>query len=89
MPVPEALALGVPVICSDIASLREAGGNVPLYLDPLDGLGWQKAICDFTIASSVERQRQVKLLEAWRGPTWQDHMETVIDLIDRLNRDLA
>ncbi len=34
LPVAEALARGVPVACSDIAVLREVGGDAPLYFDP-------------------------------------------------------
>jgi glycosyltransferase involved in cell wall biosynthesis len=44
LPVAEALALGVPVICSDIPIFREIGLGLPEYLDPLDGLGWLRAV---------------------------------------------
>jgi glycosyltransferase involved in cell wall biosynthesis len=47
LPVAEALAAGVAVVCSDLPALREAGGDVPDYLDPLDGLGWLQAVDDF------------------------------------------
>src|SRR4029079_9804715 len=40
-PVVEALQLGIPALCSDIAALRETGGAVPEFLDPLDGPGWR------------------------------------------------
>lgn len=33
LPVIEALACGVPVICSDKGALKEVGGNVPLYFN--------------------------------------------------------
>jgi glycosyltransferase involved in cell wall biosynthesis len=36
LPVAEALALGVPVLCSDLPELREIGLDAPEYLDPLD-----------------------------------------------------
>ncbi len=44
LPLAEALALGVPVLCSDLPVLREVGGDLPVYLDPLDGPGWNGAI---------------------------------------------
>lgn len=34
IPVLEAFAAGVPVVCSDIPSLREVGADVPEYFDP-------------------------------------------------------
>ena len=37
MPLAEALAAGVPVLCSDLPPFREVGADVPEYLDPLDG----------------------------------------------------
>jgi glycosyltransferase involved in cell wall biosynthesis len=36
MPVLEALARGVPVACSDLAVLREIGGDLPCFFDPDD-----------------------------------------------------
>ena len=33
LPVAEALAFGVPVVCSDLPALRESGGGVPEYLE--------------------------------------------------------
>ncbi len=37
MPVAESLAMGVPVICSDIDVFKEVGQGCPTYIDPLDG----------------------------------------------------
>jgi glycosyltransferase involved in cell wall biosynthesis len=36
LPVLEAMNRGVPVACSDIAVLREVGGDIPFYFDPHD-----------------------------------------------------
>jgi len=44
LPVVEALALGEPVIASDIASHREIGGDRVRLIDPLDGPAWKAAI---------------------------------------------
>ncbi len=35
LPILEAMALGVPVVCSTAASLPEVGGNAAIYFDPL------------------------------------------------------
>lgn len=86
MPVAEALALGVPVVCSDLPALREAGGDVPLFLDPLDGPGWQRAIDDLTEARSAERRAQAQRIGRWRAPTWPEHIAIVLDLLHKLDR---
>ncbi|HWI87599.1 MAG TPA: glycosyltransferase family 1 protein [Sphingomonas sp.] len=84
MPVAEALALGVPVVCSDLPALREAGGDVPLFLDPLDGPGWQRAIDDLGDARSAERQAQMARLGDWTAPGWPQHIAIVLDLLHKL-----
>lgn len=44
-PLLDAMALGTPAIVSDIAALRELGGDAPLYVgDPLDAGAWRAAI---------------------------------------------
>ncbi len=84
MPVAEALAAGVPVIVSDIAALREVGGDVPDYLDPLDGLGWRAAIEDYAEPEAPRRAAQIERLRRWRPCTWDRHIDIVLDLIDSL-----
>ncbi|MBS1088294.1 glycosyltransferase family 4 protein [Gluconobacter wancherniae] len=44
LPLAEALALGTPVICSDIPVFHEIGRKTAIYLDPLDGSAWAHAI---------------------------------------------
>jgi glycosyltransferase involved in cell wall biosynthesis len=80
-PVIEALAQGIPVICSNLAALRENGGDVPEYLDPLDGLGWRAAILDYTRLDSARRGAQLRRLDGWKPPRWEDHFAQVQALI--------
>jgi glycosyltransferase involved in cell wall biosynthesis len=80
-PLVEALALGVPALCSDIGALRESGGEVPEYLDPLDGIGWRGAIVDYAQAHSPRREAQLERLRGWRPVTWREHFSAVDALI--------
>ena len=84
-PVIEALQLGVPVLCSDIPALRETGGAVPEFLDPLDGPGWHRAILDYAAPESPRRAAQLARLAAWRPPRWDAYFATV----DRFIADLS
>ena len=81
LPLVEALAAGVPVLCSDIPALRENGADVPDYLDPLDGPAWHAAIHDYAEAASPRREAQLRRLCGWRPPRWQDHFAAVDELI--------
>ncbi len=81
MPVAEALALGTPVIASDLPALREAGGDVPDYLDPLDGTAWLRAIDDYAQPSSRRRSAQLARLMLWQPMTWVAHLSSVIDFL--------
>lgn len=84
LPVAEALSLGVPVLCSDLPALRESGGGVPEYLDPLDPAAWRRTVLDYT-DDTARRAAQLERLAAWRPPSWADHFATV----DRLIAELA
>ncbi len=89
LPLVEALAAGVPALCSDLEALRENGGNVPEYLDPLDGPGWRAAIGDYCEAGSPRRAAQLRRLAGWRAPRWQDHFAAVEELIAEVARQSA
>ena len=80
-PLVEALALGVPVLCSNLPAFRENGGDVPEYIDPLDGLGWRSAVIDYALPASPRRAAQLLRLSGWRAPSWQDHFAVVDALI--------
>ena len=80
--VAESLALGVPVLCSDLPVLREVGGGVPDYLDPGDPAAWEAAIRAFAEPRSPRRAAQVSRLAAWPAPRWRDHFAIVQPLLD-------
>jgi glycosyltransferase involved in cell wall biosynthesis len=84
LPVAEALAAGTPVICSDLPALREVGGGVPEYLDPLDGLGWRQAILDYAQPASARRAAQCQRMLAWQAPRWETHFRQVADIMRAL-----
>jgi glycosyltransferase involved in cell wall biosynthesis len=84
-PLIEAFGAGVPALCSDIPALRETGGAVAEYLDPLDGPGWRAAILDYAAPGSPRRAAQLDRLSGWRPPLWQEHFAGV----DRLIADTA
>lgn len=84
LPVGEALAVGVPVIASDIPAHREVGGTVPDYIDPVDGMAWRTAVLDYHAPASARRSAQIDRLAAWRAPTWAAHMEITLSLIEQV-----
>ncbi len=77
MPMVEALALGVPVIGSDIPAFRLAGQGIPELISPLDGNLWAQRIKDYTRADSIGRLEQLERLKRYSPPTWQQHFAKV------------
>lgn len=82
LPVVEALALGVPAICSDLPELREVGGQVPEYLDAEDEAAWFAAIRDYAASGSPRRRAQLARFATWSAPDWSGHFALAQPLID-------
>ena len=78
----EALALGVPVLCSNLPALREIGQQVPEYLDPTDLAGWEEAIVEYARKGSPRRQAQLNRLTSWFAPSWDEHFKKLEPLIN-------
>lgn len=76
IPVIEALQRGVPVIASDLPVFREIAGEIPLYLDPLDGQGWEAAIRAYC-GDAPDRKRQLAAMPSFHAPSWDDHFAKV------------
>jgi glycosyltransferase involved in cell wall biosynthesis len=91
IPLAEALAMGVPVIASDIRAFREVGGDAPDFLHPLDGAGWRKAVEDFAAPGSPSRAAQLRRAKEWTAPDWDQHFSVASKLLERVAalRDVA
>jgi glycosyltransferase involved in cell wall biosynthesis len=75
MPVAEALALGTPVIASDIRAHREVSRGRAVLLDTLDGVGWMSAI-----EAHARRPRRNDHVEQ-RHWTWPAHFDALHRLL--------
>lgn len=87
LPLVEALALGTPVIASDLGVFHELAGDIPDYLSAIDGLGWSRLIADYARADSPARSAQIARLAAFTLPSWQAHFDRVDDWLGRLPAD--
>lgn len=85
LPLIEALSAGVPVIASDLPVFREVGGDIPVYLSPLDGVGWEAAILEHSQPDSTARASQVERMKAFRSPSWETHFRAVEAWLESLS----
>jgi glycosyltransferase involved in cell wall biosynthesis len=85
LPLVEALALGVPAIASDLPAFREIAGDVPEYIDPLDGKHWGEAIEEFSAPASLARAAQLRRMAGFKVPTWKEHFSIVDEFMERLD----
>lgn len=84
LPVVEALALGMPVIASDLAVFREIAGDVPDYLDPRDEDGWYRLIGEYS-ANGPARWLQLDRAAGFRAPRWSEHFRRVDQFLRALD----
>ena len=84
LPLAESLAVGTPVICSDIPPFREIAGDIPEFVDPLAGRGWLKLIMEYADPANPKRSRQIKRMEKFVPHRWSDHFRIVDPLIGQL-----
>ncbi|MGC8808167.1 MAG: glycosyltransferase family 4 protein [Thiomonas sp.] len=89
LPLVEALTLGVPVIASDLPAFREVAGNIPHYLDPIDGLGWLDMVQAYAQPASRLRQEQIARIQGFSAPSWQNHFAQVETLLETIGRSTA
>ena len=82
LPLVEALSAGVPVVASTLSVFRELAGDLPAYVDPLDGPGWLARI---DALSSPLAARKSGSLQGFHAPTWANHFATVDALLESLS----
>jgi glycosyltransferase involved in cell wall biosynthesis len=84
LPLVEALDAGIPVIASDLQVFREIGQGVADLLPPDDVEGWVRAVIDYAQDNSAARAAQLRRIEAFRTPSWDDHFNAVDPLLAAL-----
>jgi len=82
MPLVEALALGLPVIASDLEVFHEIAADIPEYIDPLDGLRWAERVMDYAQPNSESRAAQLQRISHFKTPAWADHFAKVDALLE-------
>ncbi|WP_174511377.1 glycosyltransferase family 4 protein [Methylocella tundrae] len=73
LPIAEALAVGTPVIASDIAAFEESGAGRITALSPIDGEKWLETIRAFTAPNSPERAAAKAQTDRFEAPSWSGY----------------
>jgi len=69
LPVVEAGALGTPVVASDIPAHREVAHPATIFVDPIDGPGWEAAV----LALSDPAMPPARLSGPYASFTWSEY----------------
>lgn len=84
MPIVESLMVNTPIIATDLPVFHEIVGEIPDYLDVLDGLGWYSHIKAYMNSQHPLRVAQLLRMQQFTRPSWQAHFEKVDVLIDKV-----
>ncbi len=84
LPVLEAMACGVPVICSDVSSLPEVAGDAALLVDPLATAGLTEALARVLEDAGLRRQMISKGLAQAARFTWEQAARQLLGSFDAL-----
>ncbi|MEM9582325.1 MAG: glycosyltransferase [Pseudomonadota bacterium] len=76
LPSLEAAALGVPVICGDLAIHRELLGDYPVYADLQDRYLWKKTIIE-QAGKRLDDLRKDVAHKVPHIPTWDEHFDRI------------
>ena len=88
LPLVEALALGTPIIASDIPVFREVGRAAAIYKHPLDGPGWREEIS--RLATQPTEALMAERTGSARQPhqmSWHDYFAGIEAFLRRLATD--
>ena len=83
LPVVEALALGTPVVASDIPVFREVAQGRATFLSPIDGLAWMKEILRLAEDDDYHAQRRAEA-RRFVAPTWGAYFDRISDFLASL-----
>jgi glycosyltransferase involved in cell wall biosynthesis len=81
LPVIEALACGTPVIASDIAPLREVGGDAAIYCPVGDIEAWAKSVLDLLSADARTKNiLRTRALQQASQFSWTNYAQCMVEI---------
>ncbi len=86
LPVLEALACGVPVVCSNASSLPEVTGDAALLVDPLDTDGLAAAMARALTDADLRREMIARGLTQAAKFTWEQAARQLLAVFEALGR---
>ena len=86
LPVLEAMACGVPVVCSNASSLPEVAGEAGLLVDPLDTYGLAEAMRRVLEDSRLRREMNERGVAQAARFTWERAARQLLDVFGSLRR---
>jgi glycosyltransferase involved in cell wall biosynthesis len=75
--LPESMRYGKFCIASDVAPLRETGGNFADYVHPYDVAGWADKIYFYANNAFALKAREEKIKNEWHSVTWAECAEEI------------
>lgn len=82
VPLVEALSEGVPVVASDIPVFHEVTQERALFVSPIDGLGWLRAV--EALCGETEQSAQRRVASQFVAPAWRDYFDALETFLARL-----
>lgn len=80
LPVVEAASVGTPVVASDIPAHREVAHPATVFVDPIDGPGWEKAILRFLNDAAAP----TRLSRDFSRYTWSEYFTALSSFIQTI-----
>jgi glycosyltransferase involved in cell wall biosynthesis len=80
LPVLESMACGTPVICSNVTSLPEVGGDVAVYIDPLDNDSIAAALVAFDTDQYDVSELACKGIRHASAYTWERSAAAMVNI---------
>ncbi len=85
LPVVEAASVGTPVVASDIPAHREVAHPATVFVDPIDGPGWEKAILRFMDDNAAP----TRLSRDFSPYTWSEYFASLSAFIRMIESEVG